>query len=82
MRKVSRDDLRMELNIVLMTMPGYLKTHIRKIAGRDLSTERIVDMLVDRLDNEGSMVVRTDIIGFSHDQRPGKWGVDEPAPAT
>jgi hypothetical protein len=41
---------------------------------------KLAELICDRIDNDSTMVIRTEPVGFPH-SRPGKWDIDEPAPA-
>lgn len=41
---------------------------------------KLAELICSQIDNDSSMVIRTEFVGWPH-QRPGKWDVDEPAPA-
>lgn len=47
----------------------------------DAGQRALAKLICDQIDNDSTMVIQTEFVGFPH-QRPGKWGVDEPVPAT
>lgn len=42
--------------------------------------QQLAGLLCERLDNDSTMVIRAEFV--TREQRPGRWGVDEPVPAT
>ena len=47
----------------------------------DQGRDEMAKLICDQLDNDSSMVIVAEMVGATHAVR-GKWGVDEPVPAT
>lgn len=71
--QLSHDAVVETIYIGLTTLPDYLKTHVRKIGGRDLKTDAIAELLAARLDNGSSKVMVTGMVGFNTEARRAAW---------
>jgi hypothetical protein len=84
MHRISRTDLYHTIYGVITC--SRLK---RRSAGRQihasLETQEgqsaVTHLICDAIDNDSRMVIATEMVGFGHGARHGKWGVDEPVPA-
>lgn len=62
----------------------------RRSAGRQIhvsletqeGASQVTELICNAIDNDSKMVIATEMVGFGHGARHGKWGVDEPTPAT
>lgn len=81
MRRIPREELVRDICIYLQCLPGYQKTAMRRYSNAELTTEHIATQLAERIDNDSTMVITTETVGFNTEQRRGKWGIDEPDPA-
>lgn len=81
-KRLDRPTLEIELALRLR---NAMKAHAvglraKNPAERDKALERVVDDMIDLVDNAGTCVVRADLVGFNASARPGIFGQDEPWP--
>jgi len=43
---------------------------------------QLTDLICAQIDNDSVMVIAAESVGFGSSARRGKWGIDEPTPAT
>ena len=82
MRRVPRAELVELFAIRLRTLPGYLKTALRRFSDANMNADQIAEHLAQAIDGDSSMVIVTDpVANGCYGKRPGHWGEDEPDPA-
>ena len=69
--------------VVLATAPNGTKRRMQSKhpVEADQGRDEMATRIADQLDNNGSMVIVTEMVGEAHVARRGTWGVDEPEPA-
>ena len=82
MRRLSRSELETLFVVTLATAPALALRHFRstKRLERERGRDELAAILAAKVDGDSAMVIVTDQVGKSNHSRPGKWGVDEPAP--
>jgi len=70
--------------VTLATASPLVKRELRsKLAtDKDWARGELAKLIAAKLDNDSSMVVVTEMLRLLPYDRRGKWGVDEPMPAT
>ena len=80
MHRISRRDLADSINVLITCSRLKRRTGGRQITA-SLDTHEgaiaLTELICNAIDNDSRMVIATEMV----DQRPGKWGVDEPIPA-
>lgn len=85
MHRISRTDLYHSIYGVLVCSRLKRRTGGRQIHA-SLETQEgksaVAELICQAIDNDSRMVIQAEMIGFGSASRAGKWGVDEPVPAT
>ena len=84
MHRLPRKDLEMIIGVAMKTAPKLIR---RRIESRDpFEAERgereMVEYICGKIDNDSYMVIVAELVGECASQRRGKFGVEEPMPAT
>jgi hypothetical protein len=84
MHRLSRAQLETMIAVTLATAPPLVKSKLRSklTTDKDWARGELAKLIAAHLDNDSSMVVVTEMLRILPYDRPGKWGVDEPMPAS
>jgi hypothetical protein len=85
MHRVARRDLEALVFVAIATADPSIKRKLKSklLEERDEARKALAQSICDKIDNGSYMVIVTDIIARTTPYpRRGKWGVDEPVPAT
>ena len=84
MHRVARRDLETLVFVAIATAPSAIKRGLKSklLAERDKARKDLTRSICEKLDNDSYMVIVTELIGEAYQARLGKWGVEEPVPAT
>jgi hypothetical protein len=84
MHRLNRKDLQLIIAVAMTTAPRSIKWKLNSRDSFDVERgeRELVDYICDKIDNDSLMVIAADPVGFGASSRRGKWGVDEPVPAT
>src|SRR5262245_49777548 len=84
MYRLARKDLEALVYVALTCAPAAIKRGLKSklLEDRDRAREALAQKVCDQIDNDSYMVIVTEMIGEAQKRYRGKWGVDEPVPAT
>lgn len=84
MHRVARRDLEALVFVAVATAPSAIKRGLKSklLTDRDKARKELTRSICEKLDNDSYMVIVAELIGDAYQARLGKWGVDEPCPAT
>ena len=85
MHRVARRDLEALVFVAIATAPPLIKRKLRSKLPHEADEARrdLAQSICDRIDNGSYMVIVTEMVAQTTPYpRRGKWGVDEPVPAT
>jgi hypothetical protein len=84
MHRIARKDLEALVYVAITCAPPLIKRGMKSklLDERDKARGELARMICERIDNDSYMVIVTEMIGEAHKRYRGKWGVDEPVPAT
>ena len=82
MHRLSRAEIETLIAVTLATAPPLVKSRLRSklTIDKDWARGELARLIAAKIDNDSSMVVVTEMLRLIPYDRPGKWGVDEPAP--
>lgn len=85
MHRISREDLFSTIYVIITCSRLKRRTGGRQVLD-SLETQKgqsaVAELICNALDNDSTMVIRTETVGPAHKAQRGKWGIDEPVPAT
>ncbi|MES2902700.1 MAG: hypothetical protein V4696_00800 [Pseudomonadota bacterium] len=83
MHRLTRAQIVDLIAVVLATAnPNTKRRMVSKLPiEADQGRAEMAELIARQIDNDGSMVVVTEMVGEAHVARRGTWGVDEVAPA-
>ena len=85
MHKVARKDLEALVFVAIATAPPLIKRKLKSKLPHEADEARaeLAKSICNKIDNDSYMVIVTEMVARSTPYpRRGKWGVDEPVPAT
>jgi len=84
MHRLSRQEIETLVAVTLATAPHLVKSKLRSklTTDKDWARGELAKLIAAQFDNDSSMVVVTEMLRAMPYDRPGKWGIDEPVPAT
>ena len=83
--RVSRKDLEALVFVAITTAPPAIKRGLKSklLTDRDKARQTLTRSICEKLDNDSYMVIVTEMVArTSPYPHLGKWGIDEPVPAT
>ena len=77
-------DLESLVYVALTCAPPAIKRGLKSklLDERDKARGELARKICDQIDNDSAMVIVTEMICLAEKRYRGKWGVDEPVPAT
>jgi hypothetical protein len=84
MHRIARADLEALVYVALTCAPDSIKRGLKSklLEERDKAREALARKICEKIDSDSAMVIVTELIGEAQQRHRGKWGVDEPVPAT
>ena len=85
MHRVARRDLEALVFVAIATAPSAIKRGLKSklLEDRDKARRELARSISEKVDNDSYMVIVTEMIARTSPwPHLGKWGVDEPVPAT
>ena len=82
--RLSRIDLEALVYVALTCAPDAIKRGLKSklLEERDKARGALAQSICDKIENVSAMVIVSELIGEAQERHRGKWGVDEPVPAT
>lgn len=84
MHRLPRKDLEAIVFVAIATASPAIKRGLKSklLTDRDKARKELTQSICQKLDNDSYMVIVAELVGEAYQARLGKWGVDEPLPAT
>ena len=84
MYRLARQDLEMIISVAMKTAPKLIRRRMesRNPDEAERGEREMVEYICSKIDNDSYMVIVAEMVGRCASQRRGKFGVDEPVPAT
>ena len=84
MHRLSRSHLLDMISVALATASKDVKRRLqsKNPVEADQGRAEMAELIVRQIDNDSSMVIVAEMVGEAHVAARGRWGVDEPVPAT
>ena len=84
MHRLPRRDLEDLVFVAITCAPSAIKRGLKSklLEDRDKARAELARNICDKIDNDSAMVIVTELIAQQEKKVRGKWGVDEPVPAT
>ena len=84
MHRIARADLEAIVYVAIACAPPAIKRGMKSKLPHEAQEARsaLARMICDQIDNDGAMVIVPELICLAEKRYRGKWGIDEPVPAT